>query len=171
MSRVTGILSICGLTLGILGSAAANTDFFDYAPVLDATPIVDEVRIPVQRERCWRERVPQRRGRYSYTPTIVGGIIGGTIGNQIGRGDRRRVATIAGTLLGASIGNDLQYRHQRVSHRPVRRCEVVDEYDTQEQVVGYRVKYRYQGHTFVTRMADDPGEEVRVRVSLTPATY
>jgi uncharacterized protein YcfJ len=155
----------------VLGSAAADTDFYDYAPVLDAIPIVEEIEVPVQREHCQRVHVPARHGRYSYTPTIVGGIIGGAIGSQIGSGDRRRVAAIAGTLLGASIGNDFQHHHRRVSRRPVQRCEVIEEYDTQEQVVGYRVKYRYQGHTFVTRMTEDPGEEVRIRVSLRPATY
>ena len=49
-----------------------------------------------------------------------------------------------------------------------RRCEVVERYDREEQVVGYHVTYRYKGNTFTTRMQNDPGKWLPVRVSVEP---
>ena len=155
------------LSLGVTANVRAQAAFYDYAPVIDVTPIVEEIRVPVSRDRCWYQKVPGR-GHYSYTPAVVGGIIGGVIGSQISKGDRRRVATVAGSLLGASLGHDWRNRRYRAAFKKVRRCEVVEDYAVEEQAVAFRVEYRYQGHTFVTRMADDPGDEVRIRVSLRP---
>ena len=136
MNKLAGISCICGLALGVLGSAAADTDFYDYAPVLDAVPIVEEIEVPVQREHCRRVHAPARHGRYSYTPTIVGGIIGGAIA--------ARSAVVTGAASPRLLvrcwaprsATTSQHHHRRVSRRPVQRCSVIEEYDVQEQVVG-----------------------------------
>lgn len=39
----------------------------------------------------------------------------------------------------------------------------------QRSLVGYQVAYRYQGQVYVTRMDYDPGERLRVRVTVRPA--
>jgi uncharacterized protein YcfJ len=35
--------------------------------------------------------------------------------------------------------------------------------------MGYDVEYRYRGEVYVSRLNYDPGERLRVRVSVTPA--
>ncbi|MEL6215584.1 MAG: histidine kinase, partial [Pseudomonadota bacterium] len=42
------------------------------------------------------------------------------------------------------------------------------EFETRERVEGFRVTYQYRGETYVTRTETDPGNRIRVRVSVTP---
>ena len=44
----------------------------------------------------------------------------------------------------------------------------MDHYEAQQQLVGYRVEYRYEGQTFTTRTIEHPGEFIRVRVNVDP---
>lgn len=113
----------------------------------------------------------ERGGRHGdrAAGTIAGGILGGVVGNQFGHGGGRTAMTVAGTLIGASIGNDLSGRaprHGRVIERE--RCERVDRVEYDERLVGYRVEYRYQGQTFVTRTEEHPGRRIPVRVAVEP---
>ena len=133
-----------------------------YAEVVQADPIIEVVRDPVLREVCHDVR------RKSVTPHIVGGIIGGVLGNQIGSGSGRTAATIAGAALGASLGAD-HARKRRDSH--AQRCDVKEDYREHEQVVGYRVKYRYDDEIRTTETREHPGKylklELRVASSAT----
>ena len=141
----------------------------DSARVIWAKPIYETVEVSRPVRECWTERVVHRgRRANSYTGTIAGGIIGGVVGNRIGRGDGRTVLTVAGSLLGASIGHDLSARSGRPRVSREERCEVVEHYEEQEQIVGYRVKYRYNGQTFVTRTQEHPGQRLRIRVKVNP---
>jgi uncharacterized protein YcfJ len=147
------------------------------------------VKVSTPRRECWEEEV-----RYPVHATgghadsagnmIIGGIIGGVIGHQIGRhvhhGRGKHVATLAGTLVGASIGHDAAARRPRVvtgerhgyqrgygrGYEQV--CQTISDYHTEERVEGYRVTYRYHGKTFHTRMDQDPGDRIRVRVGVSP---
>ena len=78
--------------------------------------------------------------------------------------------TVAGTLLGASLGQGHNRSHHRqqptIDH--VRRCETVDRYEQQQQLTGYRVKYRYEGQTYYTETAEYPGKFIPVRVNVSP---
>ena len=38
----------------------------------------------------------------------------------------------------------------------------------EQELVGYRVKYRYKGRTFVTRTAEHPGDRIAVGVNVEP---
>ena len=148
--------------------------YYDYARVLDVQPIYRTVRIPREERECWDERVAvrERHGGDSYTPMIVGGIIGGVVGSHIGKGRGRDAATVAGTILGASIGRDIARSsaeaHEDVYYTTETRCRVRKVYHEEERIDGYRVTYRYRGHTFVTRMPHEPGRRIRVRVRVTP---
>lgn len=174
--------SILAAAMGISGCASADPywvhrddrhDFRDIARVVAVEPIYETVRVAVPRERCWEERHPRSgyRDQASYTGPLVGAIVGGVVGNQFGAGSGKTAMTIAGTLLGASIGNDLDAGPRSVSHRPHRqvRCETVDEYQTREEIVAYRVKYRYKGRIYHTRMDHDPGDTIRLHVTVDPA--
>jgi uncharacterized protein YcfJ len=153
-------------------SGHPDQEFMDTARVVRADPLYETVEVPVPVRECWTERVSRGgRDHGSYTVPIAGGIVGGLLGNRLGRGHRsgRTALTVAGTLLGASIGNDIRatsYRRPVVER--VRRCETVNHYEEQQQLVGYRVEYRYEGQTFTTRTTEHPGEFIRVRVNVDP---
>ncbi|MCW8947514.1 MAG: glycine zipper 2TM domain-containing protein, partial [Sedimenticola sp.] len=101
-------------------------------------------------------------------PSIAGAIVGGVVGNQFGKGKGKDAMTVAGVLLGASVGNDLGKRPGRSYVTSERRCESVDNFREHEELVGYRVKYRYNGQVFHTRTSQDPGKFINVRVSVAP---
>lgn len=148
--------------------ASFARDRYTSAKVVDVEPIYERVEVPDVRQECWTEEVAVRNRSRDYSAPILGGIIGGVIGNQVSRGRGRPAATIAGSLLGATIGADLRNRNQGYHTETIRRCRDVDEYYTEERIVGYRVTYRYRGENYVTRMDRDPGDEIRVRVSVDP---
>ena len=159
-------------TTFLCGAAYADVHrlgYVDSARVVWAEPIYETVEVSRPVRECWTERVVRRgRRQNSYTGAIAGGIIGGVLGNRIGRGDGRTVLTVAGSLLGASIGHDLSARPGRPRISRKERCEIVEHYDEEEQIVGYRVKYRYKGKTFFTRTREHPGRRIRVRVNVDP---
>jgi uncharacterized protein YcfJ len=172
---------ILAAAVGVSGCASAGPhwarhddrhDLREVARVVAVEPIYETVRIAIPRERCWEERHPHvtYRDRNSYTGPLVGAIVGGVVGNRFGGGSGKTAMTIAGTLLGASIANDLDNGTRSVAHRPRRelRCETVDEYETREEIVAYRVKYRYKGHIYHTRMDHDPGDTIRLNVTVDP---
>lgn len=167
----------------LLGAAAVQADgrdrFYDHARVLSVQPIVETVEIVTPRQQCWDERVYRssyRSNRGSTTGIIFGTILGGAIGNTMGKGHGKDVMTVAGALLGASIGNDLtrygsrdhDSRRGSVS-RIERQCRTVEEVHEETRTVAYRVKYRYQGHNYWSRMDQHPGNQVRVRVQVSLA--
>lgn len=48
-------------------------------------------------------------------------------------------------------------------------CRPLDTSDPQQQIVAYDVEYRYRGDVYVSRLPFDPGERMRVRVTVAPA--
>lgn len=152
---------------------------YGYARVIDVQPVYDKVPASQPAEVCWEEPVsyasepPPRYYRRNETQEIVGGIIGGLIGNQFGHGDGRAAATFAGVALGSAVARDDRrnrgyYREDQsyVQTRMERRCEVRENYQQEERLMGYEVSYDYQGaigHTFTEH---DPGEQIRVRVAV-----
>lgn len=153
-------------------SAYADIDsgFVDSAEVVSATPLYETVRIARPVEECWTERVVYREpARRSYGGALTGGIIGGVIGHQFGHGRGRRAMTLAGTLVGAAIGSENdRYRPAHAYSVRERRCEIIDQYETEERLIGYRVKYRINGQTFVTRTREHPGRRLAVRIAVEP---
>jgi len=134
--------------------------------VLDVIPVYEVVRNPVTEREC-RPGVTRRyreRGSDPAVGTIAGGLIGGVIGNQFGQGSGNTAMTIAGTALGAAIGNDASRDRGEtiVEEYDEPRCDEVTRHEERREVVGYRVKYRYQGDIYWTRTDREPGEFIRV---------
>ncbi|MEL7023770.1 MAG: glycine zipper 2TM domain-containing protein [Pseudomonadota bacterium] len=147
------------------GYRGADEVRFDYAKVLDVKPLIRRVEVEVPVRECFdREVVVERRPRVGRT--IAGGIIGGVIGSQFGGGSGRDAATVVGTLIGAAAAND---RPDVAEVRTQRVCETRYEFETRERVDGFRVTYVYRGETYVTRTRNDPGNRIRVRISVAPA--
>lgn len=144
--------------------------YYEYGRVLRAKPIYETHRRSVPRQSCWQEQVTHHSRSNSSTGTIVGGIIGAAVGHELGHKKRnKQIGAVAGAVLGSSIGYDLTKgkRHQPV-HSTRERCETVYEEHSERVVVGYRVKYRYNGQVYRTRMDSHPGDRVKLKVSVTP---
>ena len=177
---LTVMLTSLALGLGstsLAGHSYGKNTFTDTARVISAKPVYQTIIVSTPRRECWTERVHhghegQGHRRDSYTAPLAGAILGGVVGNQFGGGNGKTALTIGGALLGASIGND--HTNTRRSPRrgsglhEERHCETIEHERTREELTGYRVKYRYKGETFRTRMDHHPGDTLRVRVKVSP---
>lgn len=163
-SLLTSLVSL--VCLGAASMAAA-AEFDDTARVLSVTPQVEQVNYPQQ--ECRTEYVPvQRQQQRGVGGSILGGVAGGILGNQVGGGSGRTVATAAGAIAGAIVGDRLENNDGSVvtEQQPVRQCRTIDNW--QSRTNGYAVTYEYHGRTYTTVMPYDPGERLRVRVSVMP---
>ena len=165
-----------------LGATPAMADhgpdaIYDYARVIRSEPIVRYVTVTTPVQECWNDTeyyTTAHRPKGTAGGAIVGAIIGGVIGNQFGHGHRRDNATVLGTLAGAAIGSEVAAAnaggYATTQHsRPVRRCETTHQTHEEERIDGYRVLYVYNGQKYATRMPDDPGRRLRIRVDVRPA--
>lgn len=147
---------------------------YAYADVLRVDPIYETFYTREPREEC-REvptRYTERRGGDPTGGTILGALIGGAIGNQVGKGDGRRAATVAGAVIGGAIGHDVDKNNGsqggRVVEGTTTDCRVVEVEREERRISGYDVEYRYRGEVYLSRLGYDPGERLRVRVSVEP---
>lgn len=179
------MLMKCSLlaALGLAMSGVAGAQDRDYGPeresnervawadVLRVDPVYDEVQVSRPREECYDTDV----GGYhdprdnNAAGTVIGAIVGGVLGNTIGKGDGRRAATVAGAVVGGAIGNNSARRDDRYYSSVETRCRRIDERVSERRIVGYDVQYRYRGDVYMSYLDYDPGERMRVRVSVTPA--
>jgi len=168
MKKISLIAAVgFGMVMISQATMAGNRGYSDSARVLKVRPIYDTVQVNHPRRSCRNVPVYHRgRGNSSAVPMITGAIIGGAIGNQFGRGHGRDAMTVAGLLLGGAIGNDMGRNNSygRGYETMERRCRVVDNYRSRQEVVGYRVKYRYNGKVSWTRTQVHPGKYIRVNV-------
>jgi len=161
-ASLTALLVCLGTGLNV--SAA---EFDDFARVVSVTPQIEQVNYPQQ--ECRTEYVPvQRQQQRGVGGSIIGGLAGGIIGNQVGGGNGRTVATAAGAIAGAIVGDRLENSENQVvtEQQPVRQCRTIDNW--QSRTNGYSVTYEYNGRNYTTTMPYDPGERLRVRVSVMP---
>jgi uncharacterized protein YcfJ len=159
-----------GTTLLFAGAvalpAAADDFYYDTARVLVVVPQTERVNTPLQ--ECHTEYTRDSyQGRRDLGGAIIGGIAGGLLGSQIGRGDGRvagaAVGAATGAIVGDRIGNSGQHGY---AARPVQRCTTVDNWQTVNR--GYLVTYRYNDRIYNTNMPYDPGNMIRLQVSVAP---
>lgn len=171
--KKSSLIAAVGFGLLMVSQATLAGKYYDTARVLKVKPIYEHVQVNHPRQRCWNEPVYHRGHRDSAVPMITGAILGGAIGNQFGKGNGRRALTVAGMLLGGAIGDDIgrQNSYSRGYHTNERRCRYVDNYRSRQEVVGYRVKYRYNGKIHWTRTQEHPGRYINVKVKVRPDRY
>jgi len=142
-----------------------------YADVLRVDPVYDRVQTNGAHEEC--EDVPVERhvdnGNNNAAGTVIGAIVGGVLGNTVGKGDGRKAATVAGAVVGGAVGHNVASQDDRYYSAPERHCRMVQDAAEERRIVGYDVQYRYRGDVYMSRLDYDPGERVRVRVSVAPA--
>lgn len=180
MNAHRSLASVAGLTMLISANSVLadkrqyrdDGDFYDHAKVVSVSPVYQEVPVRRTVQECVEQPHHRRPARRTYTPEILGGVVGGVVGNQFGRGRGRTVLTVAGAVLGASVGHDINVRmHDRGNdwRRMETQCFTRQQVHMERELIHYRVEYRYRGQQFVTRMAEHPGDRMRVKVGVTPA--
>lgn len=120
-------------------------------------------------ERCRvREVEVHRQGRNSGPAgAIIGGAIGATVGGSAGNSPESAVAgAIAGSIIGGAIGQDMK-EPDSVHYRVERDCDVRHRYERRE-LIGYDVRYRYNGREFTVQTHDHPGRYIQLRVEVQP---
>ena len=188
---------VAGLVIG--APALADSDYgwqddrpnvesagdYDYAQVTRVEPRYRQVRVSVPRRECYTDTryVPDRRDGYGGRERpaaggmILGGLIGAVIGHQFGHGHERGVGTVAGAVIGSAVGHDAaQRRAEDLGPTPLRavdseRCETRYSESVERRIDGYRVSYRYNDHDYHTDLPYDPGQRLRVRVTVSPDGY
>lgn len=175
---------IAGIVMAGQALAGYSTDtasLIETARVHSAVPVYKTVKEVTPREECWVEtvavqhHVPARYER-SDTPTLVGGVVGGAIGHAVGHGrSNKRLGAVVGSVLGAAVGHsvakDTERRYGGYSethYRDIQRCKTIEEISTRRVFEGYDVAYEYRGKVYSARMDRDPGDEMKVRVSVSP---
>jgi uncharacterized protein YcfJ len=151
-----------------LGAAqcASAADFDDTARVLNVMPRVEQFNQPQQ--ECRTEYVPvQQQGR-GVGGSIIGGVAGALLGSQVGGGNGRTAAAAVGAITGAVVGDRMENNnaYAGAQQQAVQQCHMVDHWETRTS--GYSVNYEYRGHSYTSVMPYDPGERLKVRVSVTP---
>lgn len=136
---------------------------YGYAQVLRADEVFEMVRTRLPEERC--DDVNYRQSGQTTGGTVIGAIVGAALGNQVGKGDGRKAATVAGAVAGGAIGNNIARNRAEAAGRG---CQVVEVEREERQVVGYDVEYMYKGEKYMSRLPYDPGNRLRIRVSVTP---
>ena len=165
------VISALGLAALPLAHAA---EFEDFGRVVRVQPRIEQVRQP--RQECRTDYIqapaqqyPQQR---SAGGSIIGGIAGALLGNQVGGGSGRVAATAAGAIAGAVVGDRVDNdgrnvnQPQQMQEQAVRQCRTVE--SVESRTTGYDVTYDYRGRNYTSVMARDPGQRVRLRVSVEP---
>ena len=136
---------------------------YGYAQVLRADRVSEVVVTRTPEERCDPQPVAQD-GKAG--GTVIGALVGAAVGNQVGKGNGRKAATVVGAVAGGAIGHGIASRRAEAEARG---CRVVEVEREEVRVVGYDVEYMYKGEKYMSRLPFDPGNRLRIRVSVTPA--
>ncbi len=141
---LAGFLAICA-------SVSAQSE--EYGRVISSSPITQAVSR--QQQVC---NAPQSgyAAPKSGAGAIMGAIAGAAIGNSIGKGNGRALATGIGMIGGAAMGDQIEGQGQGSQ------CAV--QTITENQLVGYFVRYEYNGKQYSGQFASDPGPYVRLQV-------
>ncbi|UGB39505.1 glycine zipper 2TM domain-containing protein [Frateuria soli] len=146
-------------------ASSANADNgVKYARVVSVDPVRKTVNNP--RQVCHDEVVTHSeppKDQHQIAGTAIGAVAGGLLGHQVGGGKGKTLATVAGAVAGGYAGKKIQENRQqaKVSTSTERKCETVN--DSSTKVVGYDVRYEYNGATRTVRMDHDPGDRVQVQ--------
>ena len=145
--------------------------FDSVAQVVEVQPVTETLNHPTQ--NCWTEyqqSTQYRPPEHHYGGAVVGGVVGGLLGSRFGQGNGKVAAAAVGAGVGAVAGDRIANRDETgqayTTTVPVQRCEQVDHFET--RITGYRVKYVYDNQQFATTLPYDPGNQLRVSVSVAP---
>jgi uncharacterized protein YcfJ len=142
---------------------------YGWADVLRVDPVYGVARTSVPRQVCQDQTVVEQHPGNTTAGSILGAVVGGVLGNTIGRGSGRTLSTAVGAVAGGAVGGQVAANSGTQTAQTVTNCQQVSTVSEQRQIMGYDVEYRYRGEVYESRLNYDPGERLRVRVSVTPA--
>lgn len=168
LSIAIRLLTVGGFAVGQYRDGVRHADATSYgvATVLSAAPAWETFHTGGQQQVCDDDGYYRRDNESKKnTGTVIGAIVGGALGNTVGKGDGRKAATIAGAVAGGAIG-----RHAASDGGGSygANCHYEDTDREERRPAGFDVEYNYKGDVYVTRMSYDPGNRVRVRVTVVP---
>lgn len=139
-----------------------------YGKVVSVDPVHSKSNNP--RQVCHDETVSHTappKDQHRIAGMAIGAIAGGLLGNQIGGGKGKTLATVAGAVGGGYAGNRIEAHNQQgqVTTSVERKCSTVN--NSTDKIVGYDVRYEYNGVTRTVRMDHDPGNRVEVQEGVT----
>jgi uncharacterized protein YcfJ len=150
------------------GASAPDNAHYAWADVLRVDPVYGVARTAAPSTQCYDQQVVQQTPGNKGIGTVLGAVVGGVLGSTIGHGRGNTAATVGGAVVGGAVGNSVASGGQTyTSSQTV--CQPVTQVSEQRQIIGYDVEYRYHGDVYMSRLSYDPGERLRVRVSVSPA--
>ena len=167
-----------------------------YESVSDAAPpAVSEDGGPAARPDCNEAppppSPPQHDGEQAdnrATGTMIGALIGVVVGHAFGRGDGNKAATVAGGVAGGIAGNRIAAAQDQAANNQAQQQQADAERDAvtaslrdcrearpirgstqpERRITGYDVEYRYKGEIYMARLPFDPGDRMRVKITVVP---
>jgi len=135
----------------------------DTARVIESRPVYEGA---FSRQECWNPRAGHYEALRAPEGTnvgkgaAIGAVTGGVLGHQVDSGG----GTAAGAILGGILGHQLERRNDRDDQPDLdrSRCRVASEGSGSGALLGYDVRYEYEGREYVTRMSNEPGRRLRV---------
>jgi uncharacterized protein YcfJ len=137
-------------------------DYRRSARVIESRPVYEGV---AGRDECWNPRAghyeevrPENKTRIG-KGAAIGAVAGGVLGHQVDSGG----GTAAGAILGGIIGHQIE-RHNNDNPQDdldFSRCRTTAGNEG-NRLMGYDVRYEYNGREYVARMDHDPGRRLRV---------
>ena len=133
--------------------------------MVSVSPVMRIIETP--REECRDVQVTEPvkpKDDRQIAGAVIGAVVGGVLGNQVGDGKGKDAARVAGAVGGAVAGRKIQEAQQnkKTQTRMEQRCETT--VDTRTEVVAYDIVYSYGGTTHTARVAEDPGEKIKLPV-------
>ena len=182
---ITAVALLCASLANAGGHAGEY--FYTTARVVDVTPMYEYHRTYPSHSSHQPHYGNDQRCKIKHVEVhnthrdsgAVGAIIGGAIGAHIGSsiGDSREataVGAIAGSVLGGAVGqqqsSSVHYRvGQDCYQRPTHHSQGYEKpYREYRELIGYKVRYRYNGREFSMTTHEHPGRTVRIRVEVQP---
>ena len=171
VSKLSAALLMAGAIALPATSTMAEEVYYETAQVISVNPRTETINTP--RQQCYTEYEQQgssyNSGERNVGGAIIGGIAGGLLGGQVGKGKGRVASAAIGAATGALVGDRLgnsNNGYNSTSTRPIERCHTEDSWQTVNR--GYLVTYRYNGRDYTTVMPNDPGETIRMKVTVAP---
>jgi uncharacterized protein YcfJ len=175
---------------------AAESTRYGWADVLRVDPVYEAVADTAENgdtpQDCPNESPPPppRENDQADTRaagTAIGVLIGAVIGHALGHGNGNKLTTVAGAVAGGVAGNRIaaaqdqatnnQAQQQADAERDAVATSLLDCRDgttrrpaqSERRIIGYDVEYRYKGEIYMARLPFDPGDRVRVKITVVPA--
>jgi uncharacterized protein YcfJ len=136
------------------------------ARVIESRPVYEGSL--AARDECWNPRAGHYEEVRGDNKTrigkgaAIGAIAGGVLGHQVGSGHGNDAATAAGAILGGILGHQLERRNNEDSQDDLdyNNCRRIGA--DSGRLLGYDVRYEYNGREYMARMDRDPGRRLRL---------